>query len=111
MYFESAAEATKKVKTFVAENCLRPFACLCRNVGNFKFAESKSVSMNHAGVLLEGSILNDTGYHMKQNFLDVNLVGCQCSPENRVVDVRVVVTNQQWETVLAHHDTHDLSEG
>ena len=49
--------------------------------------------------------LRDTGYHMKQNFLDLNLVGCQCSPENRIVDVHAVVTNQQWETFLAHHDT------
>ena len=64
------------MKTFVAENCLRPFACLCRNVGKFKFAKSKGVSMNHAGVLFEGSILNDAGYHMMQNFLDLNLVGC-----------------------------------
>ena len=93
-------EAVAKVKSFAAEQWLRPFVCLCHKWGDYIFRMSNVVSMNQAGVLVEGDVVNDAGYYMRQAFLDTNLVECRCAPEDRRTAVRVVITNAQWDQVL-----------
>ena len=92
-------DATIKIKSFVADQCLKPFICLCRKLGNFRFQFGRVVSMNQAGVLAEGTIVDDEGHRMRQVFMDQNLVECSCPSEDGLSNVRVVFSNDQRSAV------------
>ena len=59
--------------------------------------------MNDAGVLVCCDIEDDAGRHMKQVFMDKNLIDCECPADDRKTEVRAVVSNAQWKHVMSVH--------
>ena len=66
-------EAVANVIPFAAELCLKSLFCLCHLWGDYIFRLPNVVSMNQTGVSVEGDVMDDAGYYLRQVFLD----GCQ----------------------------------
>ena len=52
-------EAVAKVMPFAAELCLKSLVCLCQLWDDYSFCMSNVVSMNQAGVSVEGDVMDD----------------------------------------------------
>ena len=65
MSFPTLDDAAIKVRSFAAEHCLQPSVCLCRKLGNYRFRFARVISMNQAGVLVEGVVMDDAGHNSR----------------------------------------------
>ena len=97
----SAKDEAVKLMPFAAELCLKSFVCLYQLWGDYSFRMSNVVSMNQAGVSVEGDVTDNSGYYLRQTFLDMNLGECRRAPEARCTAVKVVVINAQWNQVFS----------
>ena len=103
MNFLGFEDSAKKLLNFASNQCLRPYACICRKISNFRLKLGDVVSMNDAGVLISCQIVDDEGRHMRQVFMDKDLTQCECRLEDRRTEVRAVLSNPQWKHVMAEN--------
>lgn len=103
MNFLGFEDSAKKLLNFASNQCLRPYACICRKISNFRLKLGDVVSMNDAGVLISCQIVDDEGRHMRQVFMDKDLTQCECRLEDRRTEVRAVLSDPQWKHVMAEN--------